>query len=135
MADLLDAWNATDERAAILGVLSGSVHAIAAKRVQGPDSLHRAPVVEVYAAFRDGERLAVHFVVDFIIWTFAQSGSDYGYHDIHLGEAVFMGTDCVSETVADAAHILIEEHDEPSYDPTVAVRRVRDAAIAALREP
>lgn len=133
MIDLLAAWDANPSRELHLSALAST----AARQLDSHaghymDGVERQPTVEVYAALQRRDQLTVYFVFDFMIFHHAQSGADWSYHHLHLGEVVFAGRALVSESVSAGTDILIQERDCESYDPIVAMRQLKDAARTAL---
>ena len=94
----------------------------------------RRPIVDVYAASKDGERLLVHFIFDFALYHYAQSGSDWDTHSIYLGEAVFIKGKLVSKSVSSARELTVQEQQGSTdwYAPEPAMREIREQACAKL---
>ena len=95
----------------------------------GIASLSRKPIVDVFAARRDGDVLVVRLFYDFRVSYWAQSGSDWDEHHFHVVEAVCRGGSVASHTIAKDFD-NIRELDCDSYDAESASRKRRAAAVA-----
>jgi hypothetical protein len=133
---LLVAWHGAseNERKAMAAVLQ----AIADNRSESvkwssSETLRKKPVVEIFAAARRGEAIDVHFIYDFRIGRWAQSGSDWDEHHIHVGHATFLGGHLVSRTI-EPDMVTIAESWCDSYDEAPAVDARRATAIAGLEK-
>jgi hypothetical protein len=134
---LLVAWQAAgeDERKAIVTALQAIADEQGeAVKWSGIDRLSKKPVVEVFAAAREAERLVVRFIYDFRIGRWAQSGSDWDEHHIHAGSAIFCDGALVSHLI-EPEMITIIEYACDTYDEAPAVNERRARAIASLSKP
>ncbi len=131
---LLVDWQGASENkrkpivAALQAIADGHGEAV---KWSGVDSLSKKPVVEVFAATREGETLVVHFIYDFRIGRWAQSGSDWDEHHIHAGHASFRKGALISHLIA-KHEVYIQERNCDSYDEAPAVSARRAEAIARL---
>jgi hypothetical protein len=97
------------------------------------ERLGKKPIVEIFAAAREGETLVVHFIYDFRIGRWAQSGSDWDEHHIHVGHAGFRGGALVSHLIAPDVVTIVEYYCD-SYDEAPAVNARRAKAIAKIEK-
>lgn len=124
-----DVWTGLpeDRRRAILGALQSRVNKRAvAERDLYASNFGEDPAIEVYACRRDGDRLTVLFIVDWWEWCPAQSGSDWSYHKIFRGTAVFENNKLASCDLASVRETYIHEYDEKNHDRAAALQAVRE---------
>ncbi|MBL0214370.1 MAG: hypothetical protein IPQ07_10835 [Myxococcales bacterium] len=135
--ELLSEWDQLSEadRVTILAALVEIVDTRLREETWYPNTPGATPSVEVYGAHQDELRLTVQFLGHYLMYCFAQSGSDWAYHYVFTGEAVFVGARCVTNTVVLVVEKFLSERDVDSYDRAATVAEVRDAAIATLRAP
>lgn len=111
--------------ATVQGIADREAEAI---KSSGIASLGRKPVVDVFAARRDGDSIVVRFFYDFRASYWAQSGSDWDEHHFHIVEAVCRSGSVVSHSISKDFD-NIRELDCDTYDADAAAATRRAAAV------
>jgi hypothetical protein len=133
MVDLLLAWNEAPNRSEILAVLQSIAKEQSATHAQRSNAfVTRPPKVLVYAAKRQGGSLTVFFIFDFPVCQVVQGEDDCAYHQVYVGEAVFVGSAVVSHSVHEEPDTYLTDESEGSPEAVRAVVQVHDAAVAKL---
>lgn len=143
------AWSAlsASQQRSILSALQ-NIAGVQGAADKGSDHFSKEPRVEICAVAANAHRvtlddlvpahLTVHYIFDHMIWCMAQSGSDWYWHYVFEGTAVFTAetrrapTSLTSNAFERRRDLYVHEYDSSTYDPTVARREVRQGIEASL---
>jgi hypothetical protein len=128
-------WDALEEhqRAQILAKLT----AAAAKKAIEVKDLYASnfgdpPTIEVIDCAREGTALRIHYLFEWWEWCAAQSGSDWNYHKVYSGSALFDGGALRTNEMTERRSNYVHESSEDSYDRAAEVQAVRDELARSI---
>jgi hypothetical protein len=82
--------------------------------------------VEILRTTGDAARAEVELLFDFVIYHYAQSGSDWADHYVYAGTATLVGGVVTASSISLRDKEFVSESSEPTYDRTRLVAAVRD---------
>ncbi len=135
-AELLATWHrlSESERSEVLAAIVSRVDTKLRESPFYPNRLGAKPHVDVYGSRQELAQgpLTVHFVAHYLMYCFAQSGSDWAEHLIMTGEATFERASIIAASLTLVSASRLSESEFDAYDENRPVTQLRDAAIAKL---
>jgi hypothetical protein len=121
-------WDALEEseRSRILAKLKvAAVQQAAAVKDMYASNFGNEPTVEILDCAHEGTALRVAYLFHWWEWCPAQSGSDWNYHRVYSGIAMFEGLKLRSNVLTERRKAYVHEYDEKSYDTNATLSEVR----------
>lgn len=121
-------WDALaeEQRSRILGKLQSAANArAAADKDLYASNFGNDPKVEIRDVAREGDTITVVYMFHWWEWCPAQSGSDWNYHKIRSGTAVFESDKLERNDIVVRLDDYIHEYSEKDYDTDAALEKAR----------
>ncbi len=133
--DWLATWDALEERerSQILKALKPEAdqQAVVARDLYA-SNFTDAPKLEIRGCTREGTVLRIVYLFAWWEWCAAQSGSDWNYHKVYSGIAVFDGLKLRSNEMTERRNDYVHEYEEKNYDAAAALQAVREALANSI---
>ena len=127
--DWIATWDALDE-AERAGMLAKLTAAATEKAREVKDTyasnFGENPTLEIIDCAREGTGLRVDYLFEWWEWCAAQSGSDWNYHKVYSGSALFDDGALRTNEMTERRSNYIHESNEDSYDRSAEMQAVRD---------